>query len=46
MNEQTPLSVASKLTAVSLVARATGSVVQILTGVAKYPMSPRTPSSC
>ena len=40
MNKQTPLSVASKLTAVGLVAGAAGIVIQILTGVAEYPMIP------
>jgi len=40
MNEQSPLSVASKLTAVSLVAGTAGIVIQILTGVEEYPMIP------
>lgn len=40
MNKQAPLSVASKLTAVGLVAGAAGIVIQILTGVAEYPMIP------
>ncbi len=40
MNKQTPLSVASGLTAVGLVAGAAGLVIQILTGVAEYPMIP------
>jgi hypothetical protein len=37
---------ASKLTAVGLVAGAVGIVIQILTGVDEYPVIPRAPSSC
>ena len=40
MKEQTPLFVASKPTTVKLIAGAAGIVVQILSGVAKYPKSP------
>ena len=40
MNKQTSLSVASKLTAVGLVAGTIGIVIQILTGVDEYPMIP------
>jgi hypothetical protein len=46
MNKQTSLSVASKLTAVGLVAGTIGIVIQILTGVDEYPMIPQAPSSC